>query len=154
MLFVGVRANADTKANTGPAVEPESCVSIARIKSTRIVDDSTILFYMNGGEIFVNHLPRRCPGLRINDAFGYETSLSVLCDVDVIYVLRNTGGELDRGPTCGLGTFQPITADQAKALLADETEAKPEAVVPEVEPEPKADSAPEARPAPEAKTAP
>ncbi|HHQ14282.1 MAG TPA: hypothetical protein ENK16_04595 [Chromatiales bacterium] len=149
MLLAGAPANADTSMDTEPVVEPESCVSVARIRRTRIVDDSTILFYMNGGEIFVNHLPRRCPGLRINDAFGYETSLSVLCNVEVIHVLRNIGGDLVRGPTCGLGMFEPVTADQADALLAGPG-AEPKPVVPEIEPGPEAESAPE----PETKAAP
>ena len=139
MLLVVAWANADTDADTESGMEPENCVSIARIRSTRIVDDSTILFYMNDGTIFVNHLPRRCSGLRINDAFGYATSLTVLCNVDVIHVLRNLGGDLVSGPTCGLGMYQPVTAEQADALLAD-PELEPEPVVPDIEPEPGTDT--------------
>ncbi len=133
----------------GPVPETRDCVDVSRIKRTKIVDDSTLLFYMNGGEIFVNHLPRRCAGLRIADSFAYETSLSVLCNVDVIHVLRNIGGDLVPGPSCGLGTFQPITADEVETLLAG-PEAEPEAVVPAVEPEAGTESSPgpDAKPSP------
>ena len=42
----------------------KDCVSIRRIDRTEIIDDRTIVFHMIGKEIYLNKLPRRCPGLR------------------------------------------------------------------------------------------
>ena len=94
----------------------ERCVSLHRISKTDVVDDYTILFYMRGGDIYVNRLPHRCPGLRRDRAFMYRTSMSQLCDLDIITVLDDFGPGYIPGPSCGLGRFYPITEEEAKAL--------------------------------------
>lgn len=109
------------------------CVSLARIDRTKIVNDSTILFYMLGPDVYVNNLPRRCNGLKRMDGFSYETSIGRLCSVDIIRGLRNVGGEFVPGVACGLGQFVPITEEQIALLLA-EPEIEPEAIEPELEP--------------------
>ena len=114
--------------------EPTLCVSLIRIRRTDIVDDNNILFYMNDGLIYQNQLPNRCPGLRINDSFSYRTSLTRLCNVDVITVLRNSAGGLTRGVSCGLGMFQPITEDEVVVLKAGTVEVDEDAVEAELEP--------------------
>lgn len=88
--------------------EPKSCVSIQRIRSTKIVDDSTIDFKMAGGKTYRNTLPYSCSGLRRDDAFSYRTSTSQLCSVDIIRVVENYGGRLQEGVGCGLGKFQEV----------------------------------------------
>jgi len=115
------------------AAGAETCVPLQAIKRTEIVDDRTVLFYMRGGAVFVNRLPRRCAGLKRADSFMYETSLSQLCNVDLITVLRRFGPGFSRGPSCGLGLFEPIT-DEGLALLREgPDEPEPEAVQPEIE---------------------
>lgn len=125
-------------AADAPAAKPanaENCVSLPRIDRTRIVDDNTIIFYMKGGDIYVNHLPRRCPGLRVADSYLYKTSLAELCNVDTITVLQRFGGPgFTPGPMCGLGYFEPVTPEQAKALLAEPGKAEPKPVNPGTEP--------------------
>ena len=112
----------------------ENCVSLSRIDHTRIVDDRTILFYMKGSDIYVNRLPRRCPGLKRADSYLYKTSLTQLCNVDTITVLQRFGGPgFTPGPSCGLGFYEPITAEGVEAMLAEPAEVRPEAVTPEVE---------------------
>lgn len=88
--------------------EAQSCISIASISSTEIRDDYTIDFMGGGSRVWRNTLPNRCSGLKFEDAFTYSTSLSQLCSTDIIYVLRNVGGDLQRGPGCGLGKFVPV----------------------------------------------
>jgi hypothetical protein len=88
--------------------EPKSCVSIQQIRSTKIIDDSTIDFKMAGGKTYRNTLPYSCSGLRRDDAFSYRTSTSQLCNVDIIRVVENYGGRLQEGAGCGLGKFQPV----------------------------------------------
>jgi uncharacterized protein DUF6491 len=90
-----------------PVGEPVNCISLSRIRNTRVHDDRTIDFHMNGGQIYRNTLPHRCSGLGFEEAFSYETSLSQLCSTDIITVVRTGGGGIS-GPSCGLGQFQPI----------------------------------------------
>ena len=88
--------------------QPINCVSLSRIRDTNIVDDRTIDFKMAGGKTYRNTLSRSCPNLKFEDRFSYRTSISQLCNVDMIRVLENWGGGLREGPGCGLGKFQQI----------------------------------------------
>lgn len=98
-------------ASAAPPAVPgsKSCIELVRIDHTEVIDDSTILFYMKGGDIMQNKMPYRCFGLRFEDGFSYATSLPQLCSSDIIKVLR-------RGTACGLGQFTPYekpkTADK------------------------------------------
>lgn len=94
--------------NLRPAGKAVDCVQLRQINNTRVRDDRTIDFHMLGGKIYRNTLPYSCPSLGFEKKFMYKTSLSQLCSVDIITVLHNTGG-LDRGASCGLGKFQPMT---------------------------------------------
>jgi hypothetical protein len=89
--------------NAGKSV---SCVSLNQIESTRVRDDSTIDFYMTGRKVYRNRLPNSCSQLGFEERFAFSTSLSVLCSTDIITVLVSPG--ISRGPSCGLGQFQPI----------------------------------------------
>lgn len=113
----------------------ENCIDTRRISTTTVVDDQTIIFYMRGGENYVNELPRKCPSLARERRFSYRTSISRLCDIDTITVLYSMGRGLEPGPSCGLGRFYPISDEEAKALRAgpdDDIEPQP---VPPAEPE-------------------
>jgi hypothetical protein len=137
LLLVAGSAGADEEAVSDGEEAPvvpgtRECIGIARIDRTKIVNDSTILFYMLGPEVYVNNLPRRCNGLKRMDAFSYATSLTQLCSLDIIRGLRSLGGELVPGVGCGLGKFVPITPEQIELLLA-EPELEPEPIDPEVQ---------------------
>ncbi|KXU30775.1 hypothetical protein A0J57_02895 [Sphingobium sp. 22B] len=93
--------------NLVPAGKPVDCVQLNAIRSTEVRDDRTIDFIMNGNKVYRNILPMSCPSLGFERRFLYKTSLSQLCSVDIITVLYQTGG-LQRGPSCGLGKFQPM----------------------------------------------
>jgi hypothetical protein len=94
----------------------ERCIPLRNIVSTDIVDDSNILFYMRGNKVYLNQLSHRCPGLRNEKTFMYRTSMSELCDLDIITVLNNRGFGFTPGASCGLGRFHPISKDAAKAM--------------------------------------
>jgi len=99
-----------TMAPSGP---PQNCIDTVRIRSTNVIDDQTIDFRMNDRTVFRNTLPNRCPGLGFARAFSYRTSISRLCNVDIITVV-NQGGGPRQGASCGLGQFVPVTpAEQA-----------------------------------------
>jgi hypothetical protein len=94
--------------------EPKNCVSIPQIRSTKVIDNSTIDFRMTGGKTYRNSLPQSCPGLKFEDRFSYRTSLSQLCSVDIVRVLHNQGGQLSEGAGCGLGKFQLVEKVNSK----------------------------------------
>jgi hypothetical protein len=104
------------EARERPAPEPaavaigesENCIPITQIRSSRVRDDWTIDFEGPGSKVWRNVLPNRCSGLKSEDSFTYETSLSQLCNTDIIYVLHNYGGTPQRGAGCGLGDFLPV----------------------------------------------
>ena len=111
-LLAGATATArplkpEQEAKIKPAGKPVSCVQLTNIRETRVRDDRTIDFYMNGNKVYRNRLPHSCPSLGFEEKFLYKTSLSQLCNVDIITVL--TGPGVSRGASCGLGEFQPIT---------------------------------------------
>ena len=143
LLCIGSPAFADEDTRTARDKVEESiiaddlqarqCVSIRRIDRTEIIDDRRIVFHMQGRDIFLNKLPRRCPGLRVSDSFSYRNQTGQLCKVDIITVLDNFGGGLTRGPSCGLGEFFPITEDDLAVLKNPDLEVDPEATEAEIE---------------------
>ncbi len=93
----------------GPAVR---CIPITMISSTRIRNDYTIDFMGAGNKVWRNTLTGRCPGLKSADAFSYRTSLSQLCNTDIIRVLDRVGGTPQPGASCGLGEFVPVKLER------------------------------------------
>lgn len=102
------KADREALAAARPAGKPLSCVPIVGIRETRVRSDDVIDFYMRGGQVYRNTLPQSCPQLGFEEAFSYATSLSELCSVDIITVINRSGPGV-RGPSCGLGEFQPVT---------------------------------------------
>lgn len=90
-----------------PTGEAKSCVLIQNIRETRVIDDQTIDFYTRDNQVLRNRLPNSCPQLGFERAFTYTTSITQLCNVDIITVLLTTS-PLQRGASCGLGKFTPI----------------------------------------------
>ncbi|ARS26378.1 hypothetical protein [Sphingomonas sp. KC8] len=104
---VAAKKKPDTLVAKADAKELD-CVNLAQIRETRVRDDNTIDFHMQGGKIYRNTLPMRCPQLGFEEKFSYKTSLSQLCSTDIITVLTTTGGGLSPGASCGLGHFQEM----------------------------------------------
>lgn len=97
------------KASRVPDGEPRDCLQLSQIRESRVLDDQTIDFILNNGQVFRNELPFRCPQLGFEEAFSYRTSITQLCSVDIITVIQRGGG-IQRGASCGLGRFQPMKA--------------------------------------------
>ena len=97
--------------------EPVRCLSMGSIRSTRVVDDRTVLFFHGRGRVYVNRLERECVGLARNGSFTYQVQSGAraarLCSTDSITVLESTG----RGFNCGLGMFEPISQEEADSFL-------------------------------------
>jgi hypothetical protein len=88
---------------TGPA---RSCIPLAPIRNTRVLSDRVIDFETRGREAYRVVLPQGCPQLGFEQRFSYATSLSQICQQDIITVLQGPGVTL--GASCGLAPFQPI----------------------------------------------
>jgi hypothetical protein len=109
----------DTESQPDFVGDPDTatrCVSLRAIDKTDILDDGNILFYMRGGEVYVNHLPHGCPGLKLADTFMYRTPIDSICSVDIITVLERLGVSLRPGASCGLGLFYPIDKTLAREM--------------------------------------
>jgi hypothetical protein len=87
--------------------KPESCIPLSQIRQTLVRDDRTIDFVMTARTTYRNVLPNSCPSLGFEQRFSYATSLGQLCSTDIITVLYSS--PMSRGPSCGLGQFQPVT---------------------------------------------
>ncbi len=103
-------AKQDVPAATpiGPA---QNCVRLTDIRESRVHGDQVIDFHLIGGKVLRNTLPHRCPQLGFERSFSYETSLSKLCNVDIIHVIVAGAGP-HRGASCGLGMFQPVELEK------------------------------------------
>jgi hypothetical protein len=84
----------------------QTCIQLSRIREAKVIDDRTIDFVLNGGQVLRNTLPNACPSLGVEKAFTYATSISQLCAVDTITVINQSGG-IRTGASCGLGKFAP-----------------------------------------------
>ncbi len=97
---------------------PKDCLALPRVRSTDVIDDETILFVLRGNSMYLNHLPRKCPGLARQNRFMYQTTSARLCSIDTITVLEQWAARLTPGFTCRLGQFHPITRDEVEDLKA------------------------------------
>jgi hypothetical protein len=95
---------------------PQTCITTQTIDRTKVVDDRTILFYMRGKRVYLNYLPRKCPGLEREERFLYRSNGGRLCDIDSVTVLEQWSGRLSPGFTCQLGAFHPMSDEEAAAL--------------------------------------
>ena len=86
----------------------ENCISTRNIRDTRVQSDRVIDFEMTGDRVYRNTLPNRCPGLGFERAFSYDTTIGRLCNPEIIYVLRETAGTIERGAGCAIGNFVPV----------------------------------------------
>jgi hypothetical protein len=112
-----------------------NCIHVSRIKSTKIVDDLHILFYMYGKTDYVNILPRQCRGLSREGRFSYRVSVNTLCQLDSIRILYDGGMGLEEGKSCRLGFFHEVTEEDIEAILDPEPRLPPPEPLPSAEPE-------------------
>ena len=87
--------------------ETEQCLSLTSIRQSKPLDDYNILFETRGNETYLSRLPTRCSGLGFNRAFTYSTSLTKLCNTDIITVIDSNNPSSRRG-SCGLGIFEKL----------------------------------------------
>lgn len=105
-------ARAERDAGRAPAVTVlgagQSCIMRDQVRATVVRSDSVIDFEMNGGKVYRNTLRSSCPGLGMDRAVTYETSINQLCSPQIVYSLTNIAGVPQRGAGCSLGEFVPV----------------------------------------------
>lgn len=101
---------AELAALAEPAGPPVECLQLREIKRTRVVDDQVVDFFMKNKDVYRNTLANSCQPLATYEKFSYHTTAGRLCSSDTITVFDNSG---HTGPTCGLGSFQPISVPPA-----------------------------------------
>ena len=89
-----------------PAGAPVDCLQLNQVRQTHVRSDQVIDFELSGKRMYRTTLDTACPGLGFEDRFAYSVSNGQLCSTDTITVLQSAG---DRGATCGLGKFQPVS---------------------------------------------
>lgn len=119
LLLTGFNANAtETPVPTAASAKTESCLTVSRIRHTKVVDDQTVLFYMPQNLIYKNVLPNKCNLLGSYKAVFYKPTGNQLCSVDAIGPLITDQPSMSRA-TCGLGTFELIDKATADKLISD-----------------------------------
>jgi hypothetical protein len=79
----------------GAAEVEVNCIDTFRIKTTRVIDNQTVIFEMRGGPDYMMTTINRCPGLKMHRTIMYEPLPSrSLCSVDTIRVPITTVGGL------------------------------------------------------------
>jgi hypothetical protein len=108
-----VSASRSQEADDG---EPVACIGLPRIDRTEVIDDRNIAYFLKGGDIYLNRLPRSCARLDDVRRFSYRVSMNQICNTDTITVLDNAGPGLIQGATCRLGMFVPTDEEALEAL--------------------------------------
>ena len=85
------------------------CINSRTIRSTDVINDSNVVFHMQGRKIYLNTLPRSCRGLSRERRFSFVTHTRSLCESDRISVLKDSGLGVYEGRSCKLGRFQLAT---------------------------------------------
>lgn len=96
----------------------ENCLSTTLYGSVEVLDETRLLFRGRGGKMWVNELRTPCRSLRRDDTLMFELHSSSACAMDRVSVVDHVLGWSRAGPTCTLGKFRAIPADQA-AMITD-----------------------------------
>jgi hypothetical protein len=146
-----------------PPTAAKSCVYLADIDHTKIVNERNILFYLRNNTILQNSMRDPCYGLHAKSRFTYgSTALKRLCSGDMITLLADLSfGGVASANTCKLGMFLAVDDDEVDDLLAaaskDKSGQKKKAIKSEpveLPPDAAPDAPPKASPAESAEPAP
>jgi hypothetical protein len=89
--------SADASASSASA--NNSCINPTQIRKQTIVSDQDIQFELNTGDVWVNHLPRACSGLKFQQGFTWEVHGTLVCSNKQMIRVK------DEGTICALGEF-------------------------------------------------
>ncbi|MEM8770730.1 MAG: DUF6491 family protein [Pseudomonadota bacterium] len=87
--------------------ETRACLQLRAIDSIKAIDDRHLLIEMRSGDLYLNKTNGRCTGATdIGTRLQYQTSLSQLCQNEIVRVVDNLTG-IERGG-CGLNEFEAV----------------------------------------------
>ncbi|WP_426255145.1 hypothetical protein [Sphingomonas sp. DC2300-3] len=95
------------------AGKPTSCINLASVTSTRIIDGKAIL-YRVGGRLYLNEPRSGAPSLRDDDILVTNTIGSQLCSIDTVRLV-DRASQFPRG-FVSLGDFVPYTVPAKDTL--------------------------------------
>ena len=111
--------------------EPRRCLSENEIRNFEALDDRRIVFEGRHGRLWLNSLRGACPDLEWAHALRVRSiSFTRICDMDRFqpsdwfywpWYRRwpwSYESEWGMGPSCFLGTFQPVTEEQVEEIKA------------------------------------
>jgi hypothetical protein len=108
----GMEVSQDSDADMAEALagrtagEPQSCVEMRRIRSSRSIGDDAILFQGSTSDlVYINRPAGGCPGLRMARSIRTRTTATSLCRGDIVTPFDPVSGAEHGG--CGLGDFIP-----------------------------------------------
>lgn len=79
--------------------ESRICIDPRRIREQKVLSDTEIQFTMTGGDVFVNTMRTRCPGLKMQQGFAWDVRGTSVCSNQQSITVLN------EGTTCQLGDF-------------------------------------------------
>lgn len=109
VIISPLAAHADDE---GVEDDSQRCLNARSIRRTEVIDDSHIVFEIQGRRLFLNVLPKSCTGLSREGRFSFEISTRSLCAHDKIRILRGSRSAVREGRSCSLGRFQPVTYEE------------------------------------------
>lgn len=81
----------------------DACINPTQIREQTILSDTEIQFTMNSGEVWLNRLPRTCPGLKFEGGFTWEVRGTLVCSNEQTIYTKT-------GAPCQLGAFSRAEA--------------------------------------------
>jgi hypothetical protein len=89
------------------AGKPVNCLSLPRIGSSTIVDQTAIIYKVSNKLWYVNRPSGgSCSALLPDRTLVTHLSMNQLCDLDIVHVVDLQGPAMEYG-SCGLGKFVP-----------------------------------------------
>ena len=97
--------------------EPTNCLRDNQVRRYRSLGNRHLLFEGRQGQLWVNFLRGRCPGLDQYSVFIMRPNVAGrLCDMDHFAVVDRIGSPTIAAPTCSLGEFKPVTEAQVSEI--------------------------------------
>jgi hypothetical protein len=84
---------------------PTSCINLHDIRSSRIIDETAIIYEVSSRRWYVNRPPGGCSGLKPGRTIVSRTPSTSLCSGDIIRII-DPPSPVEYG-ACGLGQFTP-----------------------------------------------
>ena len=98
-IAVSACTSPPTTTSSATASAAKACINTQQIKKQSVLTDQDIQFEMNNGDVWVNHLPNKCSGLKMQGGFAWTLHNATACsNQEIIHVLND-------GTTCAIGEF-------------------------------------------------